>query len=318
VLAHWDEAEGGRAEVGHLAARWTDLGIAAGTRTVGLSRIEIDPGKWATPLHRHTAEEEIFYVLRGSGVSLQRRPRAQTTEACEVRAGDCLVHPAGGPSHTLRAAPEGLDVLAFGMRVRTEIGHLPRGGVAWLGRTWVDVGAGDHPWEREVAAGKPEVPGLSERPASIVNVEDVEGEYEGRWRRLAMPAGAVLSGLSWGRLEEGEEGAAPHIHSVEEEIYVVLEGEGELELWPSPQLARGGSELERRPVRAGHVASFPAGGGIGHGIRAGAAGLTYLAYGTKSAADVCYYPRSNKIFFRGLGLVARLEDLDYFDGEPAE
>jgi hypothetical protein len=25
-----------------------------------------------------------------------------------------------------------------------------------------------------------------------------------------------------------------------------------------------------------------------------------------------------KIFFRGLGLVASLEDLDYFDGDPAE
>ena len=45
--------------------------------------------------------------------------------------------------------------------------------------------------------------------------------------------------------------------------------------------------------------------------------MTYLAYGTREPNDVCYYPRSNKIYFRGLGLVARLEALDYFDGEPA-
>ena len=32
---------------------------------------------------------------------------------------------------------------------------------------------------------------------------------------------------------------------------------------------------------------------------------------------MCYYPRSNKVFFRGLGLIARLEALDYFDGEPS-
>ena len=32
--------------------------------------------------------------------------------------------------------------------------------------------------------------------------------------------------------------------------------------------------------------------------------------------DVCCYPRSSKISFRGLGLIARLEDLGYDDGEP--
>ena len=60
----------------------------------------------------------------------------------------------------------------------------------------------------------------------------------------------------------------------------------------------------------------PASSGIAHGIRAGAPGLTYLAYGTRNANDVCYYTRSNKIYFRGLGLIARLDDLDFDDGEP--
>jgi hypothetical protein len=46
-------------------------------------------------------------------------------------------------------------------------------------------------------------------------------------------------------------------------------------------------------------------------------GLTYLAYGTKDSNDVAYSPRTNKIFFRGLGQLARLEPLEYFDGEPA-
>ena len=70
------------------------------------------------------------------------------------------------------------------------------------------------------------------------------------------------------------------------------------------------------PIRAGHVISRPASSGIAHGMRAGAPGLTYLVYGTRRPNDVCYYPRSNKIYFRGLGLIARLEDLDYDDGEP--
>jgi hypothetical protein len=39
--------------------------------------------------------------------------------------------------------------------------------------------------------------------------------------------------------------------------------------------------------------------------------------GTRSVKDVCHYSRSNKVYFRGLGLIARLEDLDYHDGELA-
>ena len=68
-------------------------------------------------------------------------------------------------------------------------------------------------------------------------------------------------------------------------------------------------------MRGGHVVSRPAGTGIAHAFRAGEGGLTYLAYGQRDRSDICFYPRSNKIFFRGVGLIARLEDLDYFDGE---
>ena len=298
--------------MGHLAAKWTDLGTAAGTRRVGVMRIEIDPGKWSTPLHRQTAEEEIFFVLAGSGVSLQRRA---ADLACEVRAGDCLVHRAGAEFHTLRAGPEGLDVLAFGTRVPTEIGQLPRAGVAWIGPSWAEVGGGEHPWEREVAAGEPDVPEPAGRPPNVVNVADVVGENDGTWKRLGRTGGSELTGLNWGRLDPDEEGL-PHCHSVEEEIYVVLEGDGEIGLWPSPQLQREGRDLDRHAVRAGHVAAFPPGGGIAHGIKAGSGGLIGLFYGTRDSGDVAYYPRSNKIFFRGLGLIARLDDLDYSDGEP--
>ena len=133
---------------------------------------------------------------------------------------------------------------------------------------------------------------------------------------LARGAGAEFSGLNWGLLHEGEEGAPPHLHSADEELFVVLEGEGIFELWPTPQRVRDGAEREDLPIRAGHVISRPASSEIAHGIRAGAPGLTFLAYGTRNANDVCYYPRSNKIYFRGLGLIARLEDLDDNDGEP--
>jgi uncharacterized cupin superfamily protein len=312
-IVHSDDVEAGRGELAHLAATWRDLGHAAGSVGVGVHRIEIDAGKWSTPLHRQTGEEEIFYVLDGSGISLQ------DDEAYEVRAGDCLVHLAGRKTHTLRAGDDGLDVLAFGTRSRTEIGHLPRAGVAWLGRTWVDVGQGPHPWDREVEAGEPQVGEPAERPPSIVNLEDAPSEFEGRVRALAEGAGSELTGLNWVSLDAGEMGAPPHCHSAEEEIFVVLEGEGALELWPSPQASRlHGAEVAREthPLRRGSVISRPPGTRVGHAFRAGPGGMTYLAYGTRDPNDIAYYPRSNKIFFRGVGLIARLDSLEYDDGEP--
>ena len=61
--------------------------------------------------------------------------------------------------------------------------------------------------------------------------------------------------------------------------------------------------------------SRPAGTGVAHMFRGGPSGLTYLAYGMRHNGDVCYYPRSNKIAFKGVRLMARLERLDYWDGE---
>ncbi|MHB1243790.1 MAG: cupin domain-containing protein [Gaiellaceae bacterium] len=159
MIAHWDEAESGRAEAGHLGGVWTALGRAAGTKTVGLNRIQVDPGKWSTPFHRQTAEEEIFFVLGGSGVCLLQEA------AFEVRSGDCIVHRAG-EAHALRAGDDGLDVLAFGTRGRAEVGHLARAGVGWIGGIWTDVGTGDHPCEREAAAGEPELPEVGARGAA--------------------------------------------------------------------------------------------------------------------------------------------------------
>jgi hypothetical protein len=34
-----------------------------------------------------------------------------------------------------------------------------------------------------------------------------------------------------------------------------------------------------------------------------------------SPMRICYYPRSNKIVFWGVGVVGRIERLDYWDGE---
>ena len=313
MIVHWDEVEAERAEQGHLAGTWSDLGSAAGSRNVGVTRIQVDLGRWSTPAHVELDEEEIYFVLGGSGLLWQ------DGQTYEVRRGDCVVQRVAEEAHTFRAADDGLDILAFGERTDATATYLPRAKVVRMAVT-VDVSPGPHPWEREAAAGEPEAPAPSPRPANISDLSAPEVEEGGAFVELAALAGSVRSGLNWVRLDSGRRGSPPHCHSAEEEIFVVLEGEGVLELWPTPGSPRlhPDFEYQEHALRAGHVIARPPGTRIAHSLRAGDAGITYLAYGTRDTNDVCYYPRSNKIFWRGVGLIARLEPLDYQDGEPED
>ena len=324
MILHWDDARTWRAERGHIAGTWRNL-TGRSSRTVGLKRIEVDPGMWSTPLHLEGAEEEIFYVLGGSGVSVQWE--GEETRAYEVRAGDCTVHLALENAHTLRAGPEGLDVLAFGQRTYANgITWLPRAGVAWLGETWGLVGAEeDHPWTREAAAGPPEAVEAFERPANIVNVDDVE-EFERlgetvarRGRDLGRAAGSRQTGLERYDVAAGKLMNPPHSHSAEEEVFVVLAGTGTATVWYHPrgpaEPERFASEREEHALRAGSVVVSLAGTGRPLELRAGDGGMQVLAYGARDPNDIAFYPRSGKVMLRGVGLVGRIEPLDYWDGE---
>jgi len=311
TLTHWDDVEPRERAVGPIAGRWTALGTAAGSVGVGLNRIEVPEGKLSTPVHAHRREEEIFHVLAGAGLLWQ------DGRTCELRPGDTVVHRAGGAAHTLIGGPGGLDVLAFGPRLAAESALLPRSGIAWLAGRGVGLEE-RHPWEIEAEQGLPQgEPG--ERPANVVAAGDVEGDHGGVWKRLAHPAGATGTGLNLVALPPHEEGAPPHCHSAEEELFVILDGEGTLELWgpPEPGAPLQTDPRETHAVRRGHVISRPAGTRISHCLRSGEHPLTFLAYGTREPNDMCYYPRSNKVFFRGLGMIARLEPLAYSDGEPS-
>ena len=284
------------------------LGEAAGSVGVGVRRIEIEAGGWSTPAHEHGREEEIFYVLSGRGFSWQ----AGATH--EIRAGDCVVYLAGRGAHTMHALKP-LDVLAFGPRLDDESVGFPRIGLSLVGRRAVETVAGvadGYPVQfvREAEAGPPELPEPSPRPRSIVNAAEVEPEERdgatvGRRRRdLGRAAGSVRTGLRLYDALPGKLGAPPHCHSAEAELFVVLAGDGVLLL--------GDEEHEVRP---GHVVARPAGTGVAHAFRAGAEGLSYLAYGTREPNDIVFYPRSGKVYFRGVDLVARIERLNLWEGE---
>lgn len=285
---------------------WTNLGAASGSVALGLRRIEIPPGKRPTPPHNHAAEEEIFYVLGGDGLSWLDG----TTH--EVATGDCVVHLPGAHAHTLRAGPSGLDVLVLGERRPAEVCELPRTGYAWLGDSWAQVGADSSPWDRDAALGEPDFPAPSPRPQNIVNVADVApqqwgsgaGSVSSQRRDLGRAAGSVAVGLKQVRVDAGKLSAPPHCHSAEEELFVVVDGDGVALI--------GDDETQ---IRGGHVISRPAGSRVAHAFRAGDEGLTLLAFGTRVPDDACWYPRSQKVFFRGLGVIGRIETLDYWEGE---
>ncbi len=315
MISHWDDVRNWRFERGHIAGTWHSL-TGRASHSVGVKRIHVDPGMWSTPLHLEGAEEEIFYVLGGSGISVQWEGEGDPL-GYEVRAGDCLVHLPLENAHTLQAGDDGLDVLAFGQRsVAAGITWLPRAGVAWLGETWAPVGVEeDHPWTREAAAGPPEITETSPRPTNIVNLDEVEPvERDGatvgrRVRDLGRAAGSARTGLRYAEVLPGKFNAAPHCHSAEEEIFVVLDGDGHLLLWEPDGVVE-------HPVRVGSVVARPPGTGVAHSFRAGEDELTVLMYGTRDPNDVCFYPRSGKVYFTGLGLITRLgKRLDYWDGE---
>jgi len=316
VISHWDDVESVRRERGHICGDWQAL-TGDASDWIGVQRIQVAPEKWSTPLHLEGAEEEIFFVLGGSGLSVQRV--GSRDEAFEIGSGDCLVHLALVHAHTLQAGAEGLDVLAFGERSYAANTLLPRAGVSWLGPTWVLEGApDDHPWKREAAAGPPTVPLVGERPARVVNVADVPlGERDGATvarsvRDLGRAAGSYKTGLNLYDVRPGKLLNPPHCHSAEEEIFVVLDGDGIVEVWPH---LRFGGEHETHAVRRGSVVARTAGTGRAHTFRAGDDGLSVLAYGTRDPRDVTYYPRSHKVSLRGVGVIGRLDVLDYWDGE---
>jgi uncharacterized cupin superfamily protein len=308
VLAHLDEVDGRRNEKGPMAATWQRLGDAAGAKGIGVNRVRVEPGRLPTPPHSHGASEEIYYLLGGSGLLWQDEA------VCEVRGGDVVVQVADHHEHTFKAGPDGLDYLVFGTRHPVEYGWLPRSNAVRLSWPWVE-GRTDDPWDIEAQVGELELADPGERPANVVALEDVPLDVDGD-RVLGDAAGSDRSGLNWIRRAEGKRGSPPHCHSRESEAFVVLEGSGTLELLPARVAAERGVAPESHELRPGHVFARPPATRVAHSIVAGPDGITYLAYGTREPNDIAYYPRSNKVYFRGVGLMTRLEHLDYGDGEP--
>jgi uncharacterized cupin superfamily protein len=310
TLAHWDDVEREARDAGDIRADFRELGAAAGATEVGVSLIDVRPGCRPGPVHVHDAEEEIFFVLEGSGLAWL------DGAVHEIAPGDTLVYRAGGPAHTVIAGDGGLSVLAFGENLDPPLVRLPRAGIVRRGAIWLEASP-DDPLEREAAAGPLELPEPSPRPPCIVALQDVEPEVmdEGRYadssRRLGAAAGAVRSGLNHAVMADGKWSCPPHWHGAEHELFVVLQGGGDLLLFDDR-----GELVQEHPLRAGHCVARPGLGRpkLAHALRGGPEGITYLAYGTRRFGEITYYPISRKARLGDVLVRLDLAD-DYWEGE---
>jgi uncharacterized cupin superfamily protein len=99
------------------------LGRAAGAVQAGLNHVKLPPGAGAAPPHCHALEEELFYVLAGSGTL-----RLADDEHA-LGAGDVVARPPStGVAHHLFAGAEGLTYLAYGTREPGDSVYYPQTG----------------------------------------------------------------------------------------------------------------------------------------------------------------------------------------------
>jgi len=150
----------------------------------------------------------------------------------------------------------------------------------------------------------------------IRNFDEVPLQRQQRAPLYDTMCGSVSSGTLAHKLGAGFDVLAPgmrscpyHLHHAQEEMFIVLEGEGSL---------RVAGEL--LPIRAGDVMFIPAGREYPHQIVNTSDGpLKYLSISTQERPEVCEYPDSGKYAAFGGGFNAvqrRSADLDYWDGEP--
>lgn len=126
----------------------------------------------------------------------------------------------------------------------------------------------------------------------LINLDDLEmesfsvGPFAQRYGDVSTPAGAKKLGYNLTVVPPGKKGCPFHNHHVNEEMFLVLEGEGEL---------RFGEAVY--PIKKHDVIACPPGGrGVAHQItNTGSADLKYLALSTKERAEIVEYPDSDKV-----------------------
>jgi len=83
------------------------LGPLLGAKDLGYSYDVVPPGKRSCPFHSHRGEEEMFFVLRGTGTL------RYGSETRKIRAGDVICCPTGGPDTAHQIVNDSTEELAY-------------------------------------------------------------------------------------------------------------------------------------------------------------------------------------------------------------
>lgn len=141
-----------------------------------------------------------------------------------------------------------------------------------------------------------------------------EPHYDATGARLARGTAARKLGASIDTLAPGKRACPYHLHHAQEEMFVVLEGEGTLRV-----------AGEMLPLRTGDVVFVPAGPEYPHQIiNTSGAPLKYLSISTTDSPEICEYPDSGKFLAESISgeathfdvIHAKGESVDYWQGEP--
>ena len=150
---------------------------------------------------------------------------------------------------------------------------------------------------------------LQPRPPQFAPTGPAAERYDARVAFIGPRIGAKNLGYNLTAVPPGKRAFPFHSHRVQEEMFFVLEGTGELRIG-----------AERFPVRAGDVIACPTGGPeTAHQIiNTGATELRYLAVSTKEPTEICEYPDTGKIagFGDSMRFVVRGDQqVGYWEGE---
>lgn len=115
----------GEAAERYDGARMGPVGMRLGAKKLGYNLTVLPPGKRAYPFHNHHVNEEMFFVIEGTG-------EVRIGEATyPVRAGDVIACPAGGQetAHQILNAGEGeLKYLSVSTQLEPEVCEYPDSG----------------------------------------------------------------------------------------------------------------------------------------------------------------------------------------------
>ncbi len=122
-------------------------------------------------------------------------------------------------------------------------------------------------------------------PAAFAPTGPAAERYGGRMGPIGPRIGARLLGYNITAVAPGKRAFPSHNHRVNEEMFFVLEGQGEVRIG-----------AQTYPIRRGDFIACPPGGkDTAHQIvNTGDSELRYLAVSTKMSPEICDYPESGK------------------------